>query len=118
MIIEPCKYCGEIEHSKLSALTHVCDKEVLRERITAQHSMLMRIYENAQDFGGTTPETATAWQIDTVDYLALENFLYPESANEEVIASGPRCLECQRPLTANDPPETDKCRACYGDYER
>jgi len=32
-------------------------------------------------------------------------------------ASAPRCLECDRPLTKDDPPETDKCKSCYEDYE-
>jgi hypothetical protein len=31
---------------------------------------------------------------------------------------GPRCLECSHPLTTADPPETDKCKSCYEDYER
>lgn len=31
---------------------------------------------------------------------------------------GPRCLECGYPLTKDDPPETDKCKSCYDDYER
>lgn len=76
-MIEPCKYCGETEHSKLSALAHVCDKEVLRERITAQHSMLMRIYENARGHGDSV-HAVNRWEIDTVDYQALEDFLFPE----------------------------------------
>jgi hypothetical protein len=30
----------------------------------------------------------------------------------------PRCLECGCRLTEDDPPETDKCKSCYEDYER
>jgi len=30
----------------------------------------------------------------------------------------PRCLECGCRLTDSDPPETDKCKSCYEDYER
>ncbi len=32
--------------------------------------------------------------------------------------TSPRCLECDQPLTNSDPPETDKCKSCYEDYER
>lgn len=30
----------------------------------------------------------------------------------------PQCLECGCRLTEDDPPETDKCKSCYEDYER
>jgi len=30
----------------------------------------------------------------------------------------PRCLECGCRLTDSNPPETDKCKSCYEDYER
>lgn len=76
--MKPCKYCEKTEHSKLSALTHVCDKDALRERIISQHEILQRIYDNAQGVGGNSLETVTAWQIDTVDYQALEEFLFPD----------------------------------------
>lgn len=77
-MIEPCKYCGEIEHSKLSALTHVCDKDVLRERITDQRAMLTRIYENARGYDDSV-HAVTRWEVDTVDYQALGDFLFPNS---------------------------------------
>lgn len=64
-----------------SALTHVCDTDSLRERITHQYSMLMRIYENARG-DGDSAHAVTRWEIDTVDYQALEAFLFPDDADK------------------------------------
>lgn len=76
-----CQYCNEIEQSKTSFAHHVCDKDILRERITAQQSMLTRIYENARGHGDST-HAVTRWEIDTVDYQALEDFLLPEESDD------------------------------------
>lgn len=40
-------------------------------------AMLQRLYDNAQAIGGDSP---IGWQIDTLDYQALENFLYADDA--------------------------------------
>ncbi len=83
-----CKYCNAIEQSKLSALTHICDKDVLRERITGQHSMLTRIYDEASaitasGFPANSDVDTTGWRIDLPLYLELEEFLYPGDETTE-----------------------------------
>ena len=72
-----CEYCLSGEPSNLSAMYHVCNKETLQNRLTAQHEMLMRIYENARGHGDSTHAVAR-WEVDTVDYQALEDFLFPK----------------------------------------
>lgn len=77
-----CRYCQASEPTKTSFAYHVCDKDVLRERITAQNAMLLRIYENAQGHGDSIHAVAR-WEVDTVDYQALEDFLFPESEGSD-----------------------------------
>lgn len=49
------------------------------------------------------------------DARLLQNHLHLNDYNSATF--GPRCLECGYPLTKDDPPETDKCKSCYEDYE-
>lgn len=72
-----CDYCLSSEPSKLSFAYHVCNKETLQNRITAQRQILMRIYENARGLGDSV-HAVTRWEIDTADYQALEDFLFPK----------------------------------------
>jgi hypothetical protein len=53
---------------------------------------------------------------DVLALLKADADQKPLSDNDD--AYGLRCLECGHALTKDDPPETDKCKGCYEDYER
>lgn len=48
-----------------------------RDQLRTHREMLMRIYENAQGYGDSI-HAVTRWEVDTLDYQALEDFLFPK----------------------------------------